>query len=240
MKKANTVKSYYTATNLEKLRHYYYAALSLFDTDRKYHALSVSAANSKMGAVASVSLPPFLTCPACCKCTCGVKCYAAKLALLRPVVAAAWSRNLALLQRDPVSYWQQVDSAIKAVRFFRFHVSGDIVNAAYFENMVNAARNNPHAEILAFTKQYSIVNNWIAANGGSASAIPSNLHILFSGWTNLQPVNLYNLPETNVYTCDADFDDNWLTCGGNCFNCACRGVGCWQARPGDTIAFRMH
>ena len=141
---------------------------------------------------------------------------------------------MALLR--PVEYWKQVDDAVKGVRYFRFHVSGDIINSEYFANMVNVAYCNPHTEILVFTKRFNIVNMWIEANG----SIPSNLHIMFSGWQGLEPDNPYNLPETIVYTCEEDFNPEWKTCGGNCFNCGCRGVGCWNAKNGDVIAFKMH
>jgi hypothetical protein len=196
----------------------------------------ISNANSKMGNVASVSMLPFITCPTCCHNTCGAKCYAAKLANLRPSVLKSYAINTAIAIYSPVEYWKQIDAAVKGVRFFRFHVSGDIIDAAYFANMVNIAYCNPHTEILVFTKRYNIVNGYIDVGG----VIPSNLHILFSGWTNLTPVNPHKLPETNVFTCDTDFNDDWKICGGNCFNCACRGVGCWQAQRGDVIAFKMH
>jgi len=195
-----------------------------------------SNSNSKMGAVASVSTLPFLTCPDTCKWTCGVKCYAAKLANLRPSVLKSYAVNTAIAIYRPIEYWNQINEFCKGVRYFRFHVSGDILNAAYFHHMIDVANDNPKCEFLCFTKRYDVVNKWIDENG----ELPCNLHILFSGWTNLTPDNPYNLPETNVFTCDADFNDDWKVCGGNCFNCACRGVGCWQACKGDTIAFKMH
>ena len=196
----------------------------------------ISNSNSKMGAVASVSLLPFITCPACCKESCGTKCYAAKLANLRPSVLKSYAINTAIALLRPVEYWAQVDAAVKGVRFFRFHVSGDIVNTTYFANMVKVAAENPYCEILVFTKRFNVVNTWIDNHG----ELPANLHIMFSGWTNLKPDNPHNLPETNVFTCEADFNESWKVCGGNCFNCACRGVGCWQAQKGDIIAFKMH
>ena len=203
----------------------------------KYCTVKFSDGNRKMGAVASVSTLPFIGgCPASCKGTCGVKCYAAKIANLYPNVLANYAINTALAIRRPDLYWNHINDFVKGCRYFRFHVSGDIINAHYFDNMIEVARNNPHCEFLCFTKRYEIVNGWIEDNG----ELPCNLHILFSGWTNLTPVNPYNLPETNVYTCEEDFNDSWLTCGGNCFNCACRGVGCWQAKNGDIIAFKMH
>ena len=200
-------------------------------------SVRISNANSKMGNVASVSTLPFLTCPACCKDTCGAKCYAAKLANLRPAVLKSYAINTALAMYAPGEYWKQVNAAVSAVRYFRFHVSGDIMNTHYFKSMICAARNNPKTEILVFTKRYDIVNAWIDENG----SIPENMHVLFSGWSNLKPENPHNLPETNVIPRGVNsYPEDWKLCGGNCFNCACRGVGCWQAKPGDTIAFNEH
>ena len=197
----------------------------------------ISHDNSKMGPVASVSTLPFLTCPEFCGETCGPKCYAAKLANLRPAVLRSYAINTALAIYDPVSYWRQVSAAAAAVQYFRFHVSGDIMGKAYFHHMIDTARETPKTRFLCFTKQFDTVNAWISENGD----LPGNLQILFSGWTNLQPDNPHGLPETNVIPKNAeDLPDGWKMCGGNCFECACRGVGCWQAQSGDVIAFRMH
>lgn len=198
--------------------------------------VTISNANSKMGNVASVSLLPYLSCPARCAETCGAKCYAAKLANLRPSVLQSYAKNQALAMYRPNLFWAQVNVAVMAVRFFRFHVSGDILNADYFNHMVEVARNNGRTEILVFTKRYEIVNAWIDENG----ELPANLHILFSGWQNLKPENPHALPETNVFADENEINDNWKICGGNCFNCACRGVGCWQAGKGETVAFKLH
>jgi len=199
------------------------------------NTVTISDKNRKMGAVASVSTLPFLTCPARCKDTCGAICYAAKIANLYPAVLKSYARNTALAMYNPVAYWNGIDKAVKSVRFFRFHVSGDIINGRYFENMVKVAINNPHCMILAFTKRYEIVSAWIRKNG----ALPENLKILFSAWDNLKPVNPYNLPESIAFGKEGPAE-NWLVCGGNCFECGCRGVGCWTAQNGDTIAFKKH
>lgn len=229
-------RGYYTTAIREKFANALREAREAL-RDAPTAKVSISNANSKMGAVSSVSLLPFITCPACCANTCGPDCYAAKLANLRPSVLKAWARNTAILFDRPADYWQQVEQAIVAVRFFRFHVAGDIVNRDYFKHVAAIAQRNPHTEILLFTKRFDAVNTFLQESGGN---LPCNLHVMFSGWANLAPANPYNLPETNVYTCEADFSEGWLACGGNCFNCACRGVGCWQAKNGDTIAFKKH
>lgn len=198
--------------------------------------VTISDRNSKMGAVASVSLLPGITCPHFCLDTCGVSCYAAKIANLRPSVLRSYAHNTALYQLRPDMYWAGVELAIKAVRYFRFHVAGEIPSRKYFDKVCEIAERNPLTEILMFTKRYDAVNSWINDNG----ELPKNLHVLFSGWENLEPVNPYNLPETNVFTKENGPKESWKICGGNCFECACRGVGCWQAQRGDVIAFKKH
>lgn len=198
--------------------------------------VAISDGNSKMGKVASVSLLPILTCPSVCKETCGKKCYAKKLCMLRPTVLNAYAKNTAIQKLAMTSYFKAVNKAMQKVRFFRFHVSGDIPNKKYFSNMVKSALNNPHCEILVFTKQFKIVNDYIT----SEKTLPKNMHILFSGWLNLKPDNPYNLPETMVYSKPEEIKPDWIPCGGNCLNCAINKSHCWKAESGQTIAFKIH
>ena len=235
MKNMKKSAGYYNEKTLAKFAEALKEAVSGVKSGA-YTDVKFSNKNSKMGAVASVSTLPFLTCPASCAGTCGAKCYAAKLANLRPNVLKNYAINTALAILRPTEYWNQIAEYVRGVRYFRFHVSGDIVNAEYFRRMIEVARDNGKCEFLCFTKRYDVVNSWIDANGD----LPENLHILFSGWQNLTPDNPHNLPETNVFTCEEDFNEDWKVCGGNCFNCACRGVGCWQVGKGETIAFKMH
>ena len=226
---------YYNHVTLDKFRSALSEAKQAVKA-AKDPSVKISNANSKMGAVASVSTLPFITCPSCCAGTCGVKCYAAKLANLRPSVLKASAWNTALYMVNPAAYWNGIDQACKAVRYFRFHVSGDMTDGAYFANMIRIAQDNPKTEILVFTKRFQVVNSWIRDNG----QLPANLHVMFSGWSNLKPSNPYNLPETNVIEKGSEPNPSWKLCGGNCFNCACRGVGCWATQAGDTIAFKIH
>ena len=63
----------------------------------KVTKVTISNSNVKMGAVASVSLLPFLTCPARCQGSCAKDCYAAKIANLRTSVLVSYARNTAML-----------------------------------------------------------------------------------------------------------------------------------------------
>ena len=195
--------------------------------------ISVSPGNQKMGFIPSVSLPPVITCAN--GCTCAKKCYAAKLCRIRKNVREAYQRNLDILTQDPAAYWLQVKAAAMVTKYFRFHVSGDIVNAEYFANMIKTAEELPGTAFLAFTKQYTIVNQHL--NGAK---LPENLKIIFSAWPGMPMENPHNLPVANVIFKGQTPADNWKICGGNCAECACRGVGCWELKPGEQIAFYEH
>ena len=200
--------------------------------------VSISYGNKKMGAVPSVSLLPYITCPAACKGTCDGKCYAGKLCSIYKQVMAAYAKNLAIYRVNKKTYFDQISMVSGLHRFFRWHVSGDIVDRDYFSGMVRVALENHGTKYLAFTKRYKVVNDWIRDNG----KLPKNLVILFSGWDNLKPDNPHNLPETTVFGTAAqnEPDPSWNICGGNCSECICRGCGCWKAEKGETIAFHIH
>lgn len=134
------------------------------------------------------------------------------------------------------AYWLQVRAAACMTRFFRFHVSGDMPNAEYLREMVNTARELPGTQFLAFTKQFHIVNDYLNAGG----IIPSNLKIIFSNWGAWKCDNPHGLPVCEVILKGTEPAEDWKICGGNCTECACRGVGCWEIKNGETIGIYQH
>lgn len=198
--------------------------------------IKISQGNSKLGAIPSVSLPAGVTCRSDCECS--KKCYAKRLERMRPSVRQAYKHNYDLLNSDPNTYWREVEASIMMSRFFRFHVSGDIPDATYFEHMVDIARTNTHCEILCFTKKYDIVNSHINIIG----KLPKNLHIIFSGWHDIEMVNPYNLPEAHVRYRDGSTTarEDAKLCGGNCTECAITDGGCWTAKHGEQVVFNEH
>ncbi len=196
--------------------------------------VSISNRNSKMGPIPSVSLPPIVTCKNCA--TCAKACYAAKLARLRPSVRDAWQRNLDILKADRDAYFLQVKAAAMVTRFFRFHVSGDIIDADYLNRMVKLARELKGTEFLAFTKNYEDVNAYFMNHKK-----PGNLHLIFSlPFDGAKIDNPHNLPTAAVIFKGQDPDPSYKVCGGNCTECACRGIGCWSLKKGETVAFNKH
>ena len=202
--------------------------------------IHISSGNSKLGAIMNISLPPVVTCHNCS--TCKHYCYAVRSYNRLPDTAAAWNENYLLFLTDPSVYFATISHAVKTQRFFRWHVSGDIVNAAYLQGMIRVAKENPKCEFLAFTKAYQIVNQAIA----TGSVIPSNLHILFSAAPGVDMPNPYRLPEChinfadpskNTYCGGAEYVHN---CGGNCTECAINGCGCFFLKHGDVTIINQH
>ena len=197
--------------------------------------IKISPGNSKLGSIPSVSLPAVVTCR---ECTCHKKCYARKLERLRPAVRNAYRHNLDILTSDPDTYWREVEASIMMSRFFRFHVSGDIPDAQYFNKMVEIAERNKHCQILCFTKKYEIVNDYVADNW----EVSDNLHIVFSAWDNLPIDNRYEFPVAYVRFKDGHTAApvNAYHCSGNCTECAKTDDGCWNLKAGEAVVFDEH
>jgi hypothetical protein len=200
----------------------------------KKNLVSISAGNRKMGAIPSVSLPACVTCNPSAPCF--KECYAAKIERIYKTAAAAYDRNLKILKDRPARYWMDVHDAAKMAKYFRYHVSGDIPNAEYFSKMVQLAHVLPGTRFLAFTKQYKTVNDYL--NGGGV--IPENLQIIFSNWGAWKCENPHGLPVCEIIFKGEKPAENWKICGGNCTQCACAGIGCWELKKGDVIAIYKH
>ena len=199
--------------------------------------VSISQGNAKMGAIPSVSLPPIKTCsPTACK-LCGKKCYVRRIIARRKNVRDAYERNLYLLEKEPDKFWREVNGAVLMSTHFRFGVSGDIPNTDYLEHIVEVARNNKHCEILCFTKQFDIVNNYLESH-----RLPKNLHLIFSAWKGLEMNNPFNLPEAHVFYRDGTTTakDGARYCSNNCYECAVDNSNCWSLKKGQQIIFNEH
>lgn len=198
--------------------------------------VSISRGNSKMGSIPSVSLPAGLTCRGDCECT--KKCYARKIERLRVSVRNAYRNNYDLLTESPDIYWREVTASVMMSRYFRFHVSGDIVDDDYLSHIVDIAEQNPHCEILCFTKKYSIVNRYLDKH----QMLPTNLHMIMSAWKGLEMDNPYKLPEAHVRYRDGSTtaSSKAKECGGNCTECAVTDGGCWTLKTGEQVVFNEH
>ena len=200
--------------------------------------IHISKGNTKLGAIANISLPPVCTCRPDAPCATD-GCYALKFYKMYPACRNAWDENLDYYNADADGFFADLEREICTQRYFRWFVSGDMPTADFFERMVALAKALPKTDFLCFTKQFEIVNEYCKANGGR-SAVPSNIHLMFSGWEGLEVPNPYNFPSTAVFKDIAEVEDDWKICGGNCPACVCRNTGCWTLKDGETIAFAKH
>lgn len=196
---------------------------------------NVSNTNTKLGAsILSINLPAGITCRADAPCR-KSGCYAMKGHWLYQNVKNSLQENLDAYVNNPSLYFDSIASQTALARFVRWHSSGDIVDAKYFEGMCKVARKNKATHYLCFTKKFEIINDFIA----SGKKIPKNLSVVFSAWSNWIPDNPYNLPTTYVY--GKNFNNELIPkdsipCVGKCENCQ----SCWTLKKGQSVYFKKH
>lgn len=188
--------------------------------------LHISAGNKKIGRVYNFSMAPGITCPNCAGCL--PYCYDVKAVLQYKNVVNARAENTAMMYMNMSDTFAQIDAFITRThrrnKFFRWHVSGDIINYEYLCNMVWIAKRHPEWTFWTYTKAYHIVNKFMEING--ADSIPSNLSIMFSVWNGMACPNPFRMP---TFTCIQEGMEpapgEW-SCPGNCDICLSSGHGC--------------
>lgn len=168
-------------------------------------------------------------------------CYAKNLMRYKGVLNA-YIKNSLLYIKDPKGTQQKILNKIPFAGMFRWHVSGDILNAEYFNMMVDIAKKRPNVLFMAFTKKFEIVNSFL-----NDSDLPENLNIIFSHWKGENVPNPNNLPLSvvrfkkdenihldglNLTECPSN-DKNW---NGSCATCAI----CWKMGQNKAVVFNQH
>ena len=197
----------------------------------------ISSGNRKTGfSVPSVSLIPVADCGNCSSCS--RLCYDLRNDCIYNGVTSTRAKNSALAHNAIDRYFFEIKKACKAFRFFRWHIGGDILNAAYLAGVLDVAVCNPHCTFLIFTKRYDLINDYIS-NGGE---IPSNLQVIFSAWPGAKMVNPYNMPVSSPLFIDGSHaaGPDPISCPGDCSNCAVMGSGCWTLKRGQGVVFAAH
>ena len=189
--------------------------------------IHISTGNRKIGRVHNFSMAPGITCANCSGCL--AYCYDVKAVLQYPNVVRARAENTVLMQNYRAETFAAIDRYCdrhRANKFFRWHVSGEILDVDYFDRMVMVARNHPDWTFWTYTKNYRAVNEWIRSHGGSKKSVPSNLSVMFSVWNGMPMDNPFRLP---TFTCIQEgmtpAPGEW-ECPGNCDACIRSGHGC--------------
>ena len=193
---------------------------------------------SKLGqSIPCVNLPPVSTCNP--DAPCYSKCYARKGRFRFAKTIALLEKNLHIYRDDPASFERDVLIAAAPCKFFRWHSSGDIPDAAYFDMMVRVANTMPDTRFLCFTKQYNIINHYLDRGG----VIPENLTVAFSVWGEFgKHINFYGLPCAYIQFADgsADVPDYARECPGYCGDCVASRQSCWDMKRGEAVYFNEH
>ena len=193
----------------------------------EFLAVCISKGNRKIGHVPNVSTAPIICCHNCRECKhC---CYDIKACLRYKESMLARARNTALALYNPDEYFSQILRYVSKIKskFFRWHVGGDLLNYDYLLRVIEIAVAVRHVTFWLYTKNYELVNRYIAENGN----LPENLHIMFSEWDGTEMINPYNQPE---FSCrlsggNKNHSDKYFEalykCPGNCDECIrnCRG-----------------
>lgn len=189
--------------------------------------LHISKGNMKIGRTHNFSMAPILTCNNCSGCM--WFCYDIKACWQYLNVRIARAENTAMMLLNREATFAQIALYIskkKLHKFFRWHVSGDILDIDYFDRMVKIAVMFPEWTFWTYTKNYYAVNEWIRQHGGNKSAIPSNLSVMYSVWNGMECPNPYGMP---TFTCImpgmTPAPDEWR-CPGNCEACIKARRGC--------------
>lgn len=197
--------------------------------------IHISTTNSKLGPIMSINLPALITCIQ--NAPCARECYARHGHFIFDNVRQSHLDNLNAYKEDPDAFFDFIAEKTRLSRYFRYHSSGDIVDANYLDGMCRVARKNKGTEYLAFTKKFALVNGYVS----EGHKIPKNLHIVFSGWDNAFKIdNPYNFPTTWVLFREkernANIPETAIPCAGKCDKC----LACWQLKSGQAVYFRKH
>lgn len=203
----------------------------------------IAKGNNKLGsAILNVSLPPVETCIK--NVPCEEKCYARKLYRMYPNVRENWDENLRMYRESPGAYFGQIMARLsqgrKSPPYFRWHVAGEIVDDAYFERVVDVARNFPQTRFLIYTRypfERLVVN----------TGVPKNLSIVKSYWLGFDRPYDPEYPGFMVIARDEStrFMDELsadgmihtvIPCKGSCQECH----ACWHIKAGDLVTNHIH
>jgi ferredoxin len=176
--------------------------------------MKISKGNSKIGKIPNISMTPIKSCGNCK--ACAKDCYALKAYKQYPNVRKAWDENFEDAKKRRFSYFIELSQYLRKhqPKFFRWHVSGDILDQEYLNAMISTARNYPETKFLAFTKMHEF----------DYSNKPENLSIVFSMFPSM-PLPAAKMPMAWVQDgTETRIPNDALACPGHCDNCGL----CWN------------
>jgi len=203
--------------------------------------LHLSKSNTKIGATYSVSLTPVTSCrPGI---PCARRCYARRLRAGRPSCQRAWGDNLKLAQQRPWLYFGGIIRVLKRkqLKFFRWHVAGDILDVPYWRGMCWVTRETSGTQHLCFSKR------WDLLTPGLLKLRPRNLTLVWSMWPGLpgppdrRPRAWYwDIKDQDSRMPEPRDSRRVFVCQGNCVTCAAGTRWCWTMGSNQHVILPAH
>lgn len=193
----------------------------------------ISEGNDKIGHAWNVSLLPVLTCPNCNECK--WLCYDIRDCIRYGAdgnTIKARAKNTVILLKDRARFFREIEAFLSTRRkhkFFRWHVGGEIKDAAYAIEMLDIARRHADWTFWTYTKNYAAMNaaiDTVNARRGMTRGIPDNMHVMYSEWRGMKLDNPHGMPEFRVVFKDDAVRPTGFYCPGNCDICKATHRGC--------------
>lgn len=202
--------------------------------------ITVSFKSKKLGRIPSLNIPPVLTCRR--DAPCSSLCYARKGTFNYKNVVKSHMDNYIAYNEDQKGFFKEINKTLNndvvIYKYFRWHMSGDIVDMKYLYGMIELAKKNKKTKFLAFTKKFDLVNMYLEVVD---EELPKNLKIVFSAWDkDFKVDNPHNLPISYVNfknkVLNPSIPENAKKCSGDCSNCRI----CWNLKNGESTVFDQH
>ena len=222
----------YSKETIKKVAFNYHSYMELIKSGLIIPRVHISKGNRKIGRVLNVSTVPIMDCKNCKECK--NICYAVNSYIMHTnTCLPAWTENSYFARNNRKEYFDTIRKECAKRRknkYFRWHVSGEIIDMDYLESMIAIAREFPDFKFWTYTKMYDLVNLYVMLHGDSKEkAIPGNLVIMFSEWRGMEMYNPYGFPEFRVVFKNDKYKpdpENVWYCPGNCDICKACNRGC--------------
>ena len=119
--------------------------------------ITISRNNSKIGKIASFSVPTKITCPGKTE-WCTKTCYAARSEVQYPVVLLSYQRNLTASRLSNFARMatMEIQALPKSYSLFRIHVAGDFYSVKYINKWITIVKMNKHINFYAYTRSWRV------------------------------------------------------------------------------------
>jgi hypothetical protein len=137
-------------------------------------------------------------------------------------ISASYAANLEFFRADRDAFFSQLSEFLtrRAPRFFRFHVSGDILDTDHMRRILRTAREFPDVRFLAFSKRFELFP--------AARSVPRNFSLIASLWPRwgTRPRGYRAAFMQTADGAETRVTRGALECPGNCETCG----ACWNLR----------